>query len=246
MAKVKPPERLPQLDELQLRSDVKIPDWWPNITKVKKTILQVLQQETNRPLTTEEIDNYCQQYLAPTPETIAEPTIDDLVIIERLFDLIAAARTILVHQRRVQKTPQGWFLFGRKVIDLTSDETAQLVEAGGDPDDLIITRKFPDNGAGPVIVKIDLLPQQPQSEWANQANCRNYDSQLFFPNKAHLSEEFFIESVCFNCPVRIDCLEDALTCTYLVAGYWGGISYSRARSLAQERRQRLKEARFSF
>ena len=238
MAELKQPKLAPESNEPQSEPNEKTLDWWPSIAGVERIILQILRQEPNQPLTSEEIDSYCQQRLMSTPK-VSKSAIDNPVIIGRLFDLIADARATLAHRKKVQKTPQGWYLFGHKVIDLTSDKTAWLIEAGENPNGLIITRKFSNNGAGPVIVKIDLHPQRPQPEWVNQANCQGYDSQLFFPDRVRLAEEFSIESICFNCPVRVDCLEDALAFPHLVGGYWGGVSHTRVRLLARERRRRL-------
>ncbi len=65
--------------------------------------------------------------------------------------------------------------------------------------------------------------------WWQSARCRRTDPEVFFPEKGKPTRP--AKSICARCPVRAECLEEALAAGY-VAGVWGGLS-------AQERRPML-------
>jgi WhiB family transcriptional regulator, redox-sensing transcriptional regulator len=70
--------------------------------------------------------------------------------------------------------------------------------------------------------------------WQQDAACRDADPDLFFGNDERTRQAAL--SYCTNCPVRIECLEQALASreTY---GIWGGTDeHERKRLLRQRRR----------
>lgn len=69
--------------------------------------------------------------------------------------------------------------------------------------------------------------------WIEQGNCRDYDAEIFFPQKGESPAA--AKAVCGVCPVRIECLNYALREDDLY-GVWGGLSErsrSRLKKLAQ-------------
>ena len=78
------------------------------------------------------------------------------------------------------------------------------------------------------------------NEWAAQGNCytRGVDVSVFFPRLEDPNS--FIDrakAVCEGCPVRSECLEDAMTDTHGIEGVWGGLSHIERRKLQRKRRR---------
>ena len=68
--------------------------------------------------------------------------------------------------------------------------------------------------------------------WTNQAACRGTDTEIFYPVTS--DEEAEALSICATCPVRAQCLDDALRNreTY---GIWGGTTPEQRRRIRRER-----------
>ena len=66
-------------------------------------------------------------------------------------------------------------------------------------------------------------------DWRHSALCAQTDPELFFPEKATQSRD--ARAVCARCPVRAECLTDALTHDR-VYGVWGGTTERERRKLA--------------
>lgn len=77
-------------------------------------------------------------------------------------------------------------------------------------------------------------PPPADSNWQEQAVCASVDPDLFFPPKGLPSRE--AKSVCSGCPVRVECLEYALTIP-LIFGVWGGTT--------EQERRKLKPASYT-
>lgn len=64
----------------------------------------------------------------------------------------------------------------------------------------------------------------PDTSWADQANCRGHDPNLWFPNGGSTWEERkqirLALDTCRQCPVKGPCLDYALR--YEREGIWGG------------------------
>ena len=64
--------------------------------------------------------------------------------------------------------------------------------------------------------------------WQERARCRDYDPEVFFPEKGGSSRE--AKRICSECPVRIECLNYALRRDERY-GVWGGMSERERRRL---------------
>jgi hypothetical protein len=64
--------------------------------------------------------------------------------------------------------------------------------------------------------------------WQERARCREYDPEVFFPEKGGSSRE--AKRICSECPVRIECLNYALRRDERY-GVWGGMSERERRRL---------------
>src|SRR5438874_5929158 len=64
--------------------------------------------------------------------------------------------------------------------------------------------------------------------WQDRARCREYDPEIFFPEKGGSSRE--AKRICAECPVRIECLNYALRRDERY-GVWGGMSERERRRL---------------
>lgn len=78
---------------------------------------------------------------------------------------------------------------------------------------------------------------RPDPDWRDSALCRGLDPEMFFAEIGTALAE--AKEVCNACPVREECLDEALA-SHEVHGLWGGLSVKERR---YERRRRLKESR---
>ena len=65
--------------------------------------------------------------------------------------------------------------------------------------------------------------------WRARAVCAQVDSKLFFPSIGESARP--AKSVCAACPVRAECLEEALSSPFVVSGVWGGTSENERREM---------------
>ncbi len=80
--------------------------------------------------------------------------------------------------------------------------------------------------------------------WRRLAACRDEDTDLFFPNGETgeaLTQAEAAKAICAACPVRLECLDFALT-TNQPYGIFGGLNESERKSL----RRRLRRDRSSL
>lgn len=76
-------------------------------------------------------------------------------------------------------------------------------------------------------------------DWRTRAACRGMDPDLFLLDKSESGDVPKAKAVCRRCPVREDCLEEALTPVYVgenvvkTVGVWGGFSEKQRRELAK-------------
>ncbi len=75
--------------------------------------------------------------------------------------------------------------------------------------------------------------------WYARAACRGMDPNLFFPGRGESNSEAL--TVCRSCPVRFDCLEQALGSDERL-GIWGGLSERERRRLRREIARRREAA----
>ncbi len=71
-------------------------------------------------------------------------------------------------------------------------------------------------------------------EWLEVAACRGVDPVLFFPERGEDWKP--AKEVCQSCPVKVECLEFALT-ENIKFGIWGGKSERERRRIRRKRSQ---------
>jgi len=71
-------------------------------------------------------------------------------------------------------------------------------------------------------------------------NCRGANPALFFPSDSGGVEA--AQRVCAQCPVRVECLDYALT-NGLVYGVWGGASERERRRILHRKRRPMVPSR---
>ena len=64
--------------------------------------------------------------------------------------------------------------------------------------------------------------------WQDRARCRDYDPEIFFPEKGGSSRE--AKRICAQCTVQRECLDYALSNDERF-GIWGGLSERERRRL---------------
>lgn len=69
---------------------------------------------------------------------------------------------------------------------------------------------------------------EPDDDWQDRGLCAEVDPDLFFPEKGGSVRE--AKRVCARCPVRVECLEEALANDERF-GVWGGLSETDRRRL---------------
>ena len=76
--------------------------------------------------------------------------------------------------------------------------------------------------------------------WMSDGACNGCDPDLFFPSRGEDLKRAKAKTVCATCPVRLPCLEYALTVpvtntgTYVI-GVWGGTSEKERRNIRSRR-----------
>jgi WhiB family redox-sensing transcriptional regulator len=70
--------------------------------------------------------------------------------------------------------------------------------------------------------------------WTNYGACRSEDPEMFFPIGENASEQIEkAKAVCRRCPVRDDCLQDALG-DRIKFGVWGGLDEREREKLTRQ------------
>jgi WhiB family transcriptional regulator, redox-sensing transcriptional regulator len=69
--------------------------------------------------------------------------------------------------------------------------------------------------------------------WRDQALCAETDPEVFFPEPGESADK--ARSICAQCPVRADCLTDALARRDVAFGVRGGLSPVERRALIRDR-----------
>ena len=70
--------------------------------------------------------------------------------------------------------------------------------------------------------------------WRSQARCRGLDPEIFYPQAEEEDDE--AKSICAQCPVRVPCLEYALSARER-DGIWGGCTEKERRRIIRQRRK---------
>lgn len=75
-----------------------------------------------------------------------------------------------------------------------------------------------------------------EDDWRNQAACAGMDSDNFFAKNGPTPAA---REACAFCPVRTDCLEDALTYEFFDDhGFWGGKTRNEREGIRAQREKR--------
>lgn len=70
-----------------------------------------------------------------------------------------------------------------------------------------------------------------RTDWGKNGLCKNYDTELFYPEPGQSEQSKKACSICKNCPVRIECLTEALV-SQEQFGVWGGFTIRQRRKIA--------------
>lgn len=73
-----------------------------------------------------------------------------------------------------------------------------------------------------------------EMKWWDLGACRGLDASIFYPDDDDAAA--IAKSVCEDCPVRVTCLEHALTVREK-AGVWGGATERDRRRMIRRRRR---------
>jgi WhiB family redox-sensing transcriptional regulator len=79
-----------------------------------------------------------------------------------------------------------------------------------------------------------------QTEWFDDAACRDADTDVFFPVSESMAGE--AKAICAVCPVREECLEFALQ-TRPGDGVWGGLTATERHRLIRRRQKAARKER---
>ncbi len=74
-------------------------------------------------------------------------------------------------------------------------------------------------------------------DWTQRANCSPLNAELFFPQKGGSAKE--AKRICDECPVKLECLEDALE-DEEKHGVWGGMTANERKTLRSKRLRRQR------
>lgn len=69
-------------------------------------------------------------------------------------------------------------------------------------------------------------------EWRDDANCRDTDSEAFFPEGTGSTADRMVFEICERCPVRRECLDYAIE-HHERDGVWGGMTPNDRRKYAK-------------
>lgn len=82
-------------------------------------------------------------------------------------------------------------------------------------------------------------------DWRHRATCRDLPPSLFFPTRDEFTAEARVQAllVCARCPVRTNCLVEALAQEIDVEGVWGGFYFPPRKGGDSRRKLALRRAR---
>jgi WhiB family transcriptional regulator, redox-sensing transcriptional regulator len=72
--------------------------------------------------------------------------------------------------------------------------------------------------------------------WRQQAACQGLDPNIFYPASDDEADADPAKAVCAECPIRLACLEHALT-SREKDGIWGGATERERRRIIRQRRR---------
>jgi len=102
---------------------------------------------------------------------------------------------------------------------------------GTDPADLVAAQASAAERVARLVAAL-------RADWMRDALCAEFDTDLWFPSIGQSNQPAL--DICGRCPVRGDCLDEALNDRDLDHGIRGGAS-ARARKVMRRSRSRLSE-----
>ena len=75
-------------------------------------------------------------------------------------------------------------------------------------------------------------------DWRDQAACAGMDVEWFFPRESEDVKVERAKAVCGRCPVKDDCLTDALMPGRITEGIWGGYTDTERAAMKRKGRRR--------
>lgn len=72
-------------------------------------------------------------------------------------------------------------------------------------------------------------------DWMAHGRCRETDPELWWPEKGHENHAARARTICGGCPVRVLCLDYAIT-HRIADGIWGGLTVGERRQLRRNRK----------
>jgi WhiB family redox-sensing transcriptional regulator len=85
---------------------------------------------------------------------------------------------------------------------------------------------------------LELYHLSDDDPWRLRAVCKSVDPALFFPLESDIEGQEFAKQICMSCPVRIPCLESAISEGSAQHGVQGGMTEVERRSEIRRRRRR--------
>lgn len=82
-------------------------------------------------------------------------------------------------------------------------------------------------------------PRPMADDWRTQAACRGMDPRIFFPprNEDSVGWARHAKAICARCPVKAECLDDALGPPFEPEGIRGGLTAKERRNLRRRMRR---------
>ena len=92
-----------------------------------------------------------------------------------------------------------------------------------------------------MVMALNDLLWEPDSDWRKQVACGGADTNLFFPADEDELLVTVAREICASCPVLGECLRYALA-TNQTEGFWGGMTGPKRRRLRRRIRDRQRRA----
>lgn len=73
------------------------------------------------------------------------------------------------------------------------------------------------------------------SHWTEDAACREYDAELWFPTPGDRTTALYAKAICRACPVKDVCLAEAVA-DPSIAGVWGATTDKDRQKLRRRKR----------
>lgn len=79
----------------------------------------------------------------------------------------------------------------------------------------------------------DIILTNNKESWRQQGICSQTDPDIWFPGAGQTTQARLAIELCQQCPVRIECLEAALTSEDEERGIWGGTTTKQRKQIRE-------------